>query len=786
MSSIKIVEEFYETKKDLVLLKKGSKIPIKAGWPEIKESLTSALAHDGNLGWRIDDNSIVIDVDPRNGGDVSFKKLQKDLNVVFTPTVFTPRDGVHIYLKLPNEWQSQKLRKQLPVYAGIDFLTKGMQCVIPSSITSDGEYRYADEFIGMNQEVCPDSLLKMLKYNDQETIVDSENSFDAFSKLLNGNQASVSIETVKNLLKKLDPSCDYDSWLRVGMALKSWNSDRMGLELWDNWSQGCNEKYKAHECEKKWKGFDVNGGVTLGTLHYMAQEVDYDEETKITNSFLERIKNADLKQLEFNLPLEIRKARLSNINREKIISLFHSHNKKLTGTKVPIQRIRDILTPKESKQNSNDVDTEWCKDWVYVTSVGKFYSMQTFTPHTDKSFNVQCGQLVPASEGGYKVSATKFVSDWGYLECADTLAYLPNIKERFCFIGNRKTLNIFNPSSLPHTAEAYSDEGQAAIQCIKDHIQYLFGTKERSKIFEQWLAHQVQHTGQLLKWAPMIQSIQGMGKSFFTKLLRGVLGDINVGVVMPTQVMSNFNGWAIGRAVNVLEELRMLGHNRHDAANALKSLITDEMIQINDKGVSQFSTYNTANYICFTNFQDALPLEAHDRRWWIIFAPFATQADFVELVREPLDDYFERLHLALELHASEVRKWLLEYPISEEFKRITRAPMTEEKEAMIMIEDENIKGLLEAKAAIESGTAYYDSNVVSSSELFTSIAFECSAYSLQPRQKHVIIQKLGYRPVSKIIKIEGKNHRIWVKEPMTNEEIRRYIQRKLEQQGRQK
>ncbi len=61
---------------------------------------------------------------------------------------------------------------------------------------------------------------------------------------------------------------DYDDWLTVGMALHS--VDDSLLNEWDKWSQQ-SSKYKPGECEKKWKSFSPNGGVTLGTLAHMAK-----------------------------------------------------------------------------------------------------------------------------------------------------------------------------------------------------------------------------------------------------------------------------------------------------------------------------------------------------------------------------------------------------------------------------------------------------------------------------------------------------------------------------------
>jgi hypothetical protein len=62
---------------------------------------------------------------------------------------------------------------------------------------------------------------------------------------------------------------DYDEWLTVGMALHS--VDDSLLFEWDKWSSQ-SAKYKPGDCERKWRSFSPNGGVSLGTLAHMAKQ----------------------------------------------------------------------------------------------------------------------------------------------------------------------------------------------------------------------------------------------------------------------------------------------------------------------------------------------------------------------------------------------------------------------------------------------------------------------------------------------------------------------------------
>lgn len=66
----------------------------------------------------------------------------------------------------------------------------------------------------------------------------------------------------------------YDKWLKVGMALhwgEAYGCVEDGLELWRAWSATDPARYKDGECAAKWRGFDAEGGLTLGSLFWLAK-----------------------------------------------------------------------------------------------------------------------------------------------------------------------------------------------------------------------------------------------------------------------------------------------------------------------------------------------------------------------------------------------------------------------------------------------------------------------------------------------------------------------------------
>lgn len=66
---------------------------------------------------------------------------------------------------------------------------------------------------------------------------------------------------------------DYDTWLRVGMAL---HADGQSCSVWDEWSKR-SPKYQDGACERHWKTFGNYSGtnVGIGSIVQMAKDNGY-------------------------------------------------------------------------------------------------------------------------------------------------------------------------------------------------------------------------------------------------------------------------------------------------------------------------------------------------------------------------------------------------------------------------------------------------------------------------------------------------------------------------------
>ncbi len=83
---------------------------------------------------------------------------------------------------------------------------------------------------------------------------------------------------VISALKVLNPDCDYQTWLSIGMALHNgFEGSSEGLALWDEWSSPA-ASYREGETAYKWTSFGKGNGkpITLGTLFRLAADKGWD------------------------------------------------------------------------------------------------------------------------------------------------------------------------------------------------------------------------------------------------------------------------------------------------------------------------------------------------------------------------------------------------------------------------------------------------------------------------------------------------------------------------------
>ena len=91
--------------------------------------------------------------------------------------------------------------------------------------------------------------------------------------ILGDLHAELTVKEMWNLLDRIDADVEYDTWLKVGMAIYSQWPDKSGLDIWDQWSQrGSSYTDKGdYSPAAKWRSFAGVNEVTVGTLVHLAK-----------------------------------------------------------------------------------------------------------------------------------------------------------------------------------------------------------------------------------------------------------------------------------------------------------------------------------------------------------------------------------------------------------------------------------------------------------------------------------------------------------------------------------
>jgi hypothetical protein len=205
------------------------------------------------------DGWLVVDVDARNGGVESFTKLCEAIpEISGAGLIVTTGSGGgsrHLYFRAPSERVA--MLQHLPDYPGLDFKTSGF-VVGPGSRHVSGAIYEVAHGTPDDVDAAPIDLVEMLRKPDRHRA-----EFD-------GRVVDVSHSDIADMLAPIDPDCDYETWIKIGMAVHH-ATGGTAFSIWDEWSSR-GEKYNAKSMDSHWQSFGrCANPVTIGTLVHHAE-----------------------------------------------------------------------------------------------------------------------------------------------------------------------------------------------------------------------------------------------------------------------------------------------------------------------------------------------------------------------------------------------------------------------------------------------------------------------------------------------------------------------------------
>ena len=233
---------------------------IVAAWWKKHPWANIAIATGAKSGWLM-----VIDLDnkPEKGidGEETWRQLAKD--VPDTIEVLTGGGGRHLYFIYPDHVD---LKSGTNVFGdGVDLRADGGYVLVPPSLHASGN-RYeweasSDPIDGV--PIAPAPFWSLNGHGKQnEPAVDPTLPVELMP--------SDKVNELRSALAFIS-SDDRDTWLKVGMALKSTSADQQAYGIWTEWSQQ-STKYDPRDQQRTWQNLDLNGGVSLSTIFWMAKQ----------------------------------------------------------------------------------------------------------------------------------------------------------------------------------------------------------------------------------------------------------------------------------------------------------------------------------------------------------------------------------------------------------------------------------------------------------------------------------------------------------------------------------
>jgi hypothetical protein len=414
------------------------------------------------------------------------------------------------------------------------------------------------------------------------------------------------------------------------------------------------------------------------------------------------------------------------------------------------QQAFDDGVTSEPKLPENPIDRMLAR-FVWCQKLERYVDLTTGEMLSPKAFNAHNVAVAAFGRTGVQSAEAEFQNNLDARK-AVMATYRPARGELITDTNERgrpvQAVNLWRPSTIV-PAQSVSEND---VRPWLDHVEAIFGPLDgpAASHFLDFVAFLLQQPGVKINHALVIfGEVQGTGKdTVFVPIFRAI-GMHNVSTIGPETLASPWTHFLLAQVVRVEE---MMNFSRREVANKLKPMLATppETVQVNIKNVKQYDIPNNQNYVMFTNYEDAIPIEGTDRRYWV-------HRCCLDAPREP--EYYARLYNWLENGGVErVAGWLMQRDLSA-FNPLAPPPNTEAKRAML--EASQPAPVRWVRGLFAEGDAFADRTVVTISELPLN-DFHAPP-GLNPKYAATALKAEGFRQALRV-KINGDARQLWVRD----------------------
>lgn len=202
-------------------------------------------------------------------------------------------------------------------------------------------------------------------------------------------------------------------------------------------------------------------------------------------------------------------------------------------------------------------------------------------------------------------------------------------------VGDKRLVNSY----VPHKAVMQAGD----VSKFTGFLAKLLPDDHDRAILLNYMASLTQNPGRKFQWWPVLQGVQGNGKTWLLNVLTYCMGEQYTHLPNALAMARDgikFNSWIYRKLFIGVEEVKVAG--KWDFLEEFKAIITNTRLGMEPKGVDQITRDNRANGMLFTNHKEGVPITAKERRYALFFT---AQQHVADLARDGMDgNYFPDLY----------------------------------------------------------------------------------------------------------------------------------------------
>lgn len=549
------------------------------------------------------------------------------------PKVKTPSGGQHYYFK----YESNRFHKQgtdmvyvkirngadqpfIEKRAKIDARSDHGYVVGPGSIhpVVGGRYEWApDHILGDHYEIgeMPAYIEKLI--SGSHTLV------------VDGDKISLEVREIRRPVKTMDLidddyDCDlspellrdivmglsktraevYDEWMKVLFAINTCSRKfaEKGLDIADEFSKQSSKYQDRDDVEKMM--VQTTGSIRAGSLWYFLKN----DNPKLFNELYKdhRVKMAELFYFRDYRRLAS-KAAEGELKSCEVVEFLKAVVIKIDNGGMPVWLTKNLRSRDKAKTGQIEFDIVHMpfqnKEDIKFTEI-----MMRKNKKTSEEEEVE----VELSFGKLLEQRSKLLD----FPCYDRLDNIPYLRRSDVHYDDSEVFNIFRGYAVKFDPKFQVD--MRVIEPMLFHMHHVVCNNDPEIIdyLPKWIAHMIQKPWERPDVAIIMTSVEGTGKSKFWEFIGRIIGE---------KIFRNFNNATqITKKFNKLVEgaLLVMGCEAKDQCEkfdmeTFKSMITEETVTIEPKGVDPYTINTFARYVIVSNNSCPLKISRRDRRMFI-------------------------------------------------------------------------------------------------------------------------------------------------------------------------